>query len=114
MGTFSTTDEGAFNPLTRSRYSDFCPVTNKSVQKNTTRRTLLSSTSRAKGEKDWPHESPSPRASPPARRPEASGRLTASTMSRNEIAVPCTHQRIWGMTHNVIIAEYPNATPLGP
>src|SRR5262249_32331570 len=104
-GPFSATDEGPFNPLRRSRYSDFCPVANKSTPKNVMRSTPLSSTRRGKGETNWPHISRTPKASPPARRPETSGRLTVDRISRSEIGVPCMHHTICGITHNVITAE---------
>ena len=46
-----------------------------------------------------------PTAIPPAKTPEASGRLTVTSMSCRETAVPRTHNQICGMTHNVSTAE---------
>jgi hypothetical protein len=50
--SFSSTSEDPFNPLRRSKYSDFCPMANKSTPKNTAKRTPTSSTNRVKGGKN--------------------------------------------------------------
>src|SRR6516164_682363 len=102
----SAADGGPFNPLRRSKYSDLCPAAaTSSTPWNTMTRTLHSRTSRSKGETNAPQINRAPKATPPARAAEAKGQLTVITMSRKETAVPCTHHKIYGMTHNIITAE---------